>query len=207
MGDAGADTAVHGQNWRKICWRGFRPLLLLLLAGCASVTSQKPAEVDQNYRAINEGYGLLYRGTQGLKHAKKVLYVKSESEAVEATVTAISDYAAMLSNQLETLAEKYPRLNINETGLPEMEKAARAGVLAERLKNFAPIVGKAGKDFERTALLSLSGGLNQMRHLTQALSEAETDNNRRIFLLEVRQHFDKLYDRVVKLLEAQYFSH
>jgi hypothetical protein len=89
--------------------------------------------------------------------------------------------------------------------LPEMEKRKRKAVGATRAKEFAPVVGKGGREYERTVLLSFANGLNHERHLCKVMAEAETDAGLKKFLLGTEAKYDALYEAAMKLLQKEHF--
>lgn len=160
----------------------------------------------EKVRALSNGYAQLYRTVSGLKHLDKALFVKKfESDKFEAMVEALSDYAGDLSDQLEKLAKDYPSLNLEDTGLPEVELKKRRAVVKDRLEDMAPIVGKSGVEFERTLLVSVIGPVNNMRFLAEVLYEEEKDARRKAFLVRTREKLDGLFNRMIALLERDYF--
>lgn len=161
--------------------------------------------IQAKNRSLSYGYAQLYEVASGLKHVNKLLYVKYESDKVEAVINDISKYGEKLAGQLEKLAADYPALKIDDTGLPAMETKKRKASQWDRVLSLAPIVRQTGKDFERTLLLTQSGALNQLRFLAEVMHESEKDHNRKALLTEVKQRFDGLYDKVVKLLNEEYF--
>jgi hypothetical protein len=164
-----------------------------------------PAESIHKNRVLSQGYAQLYEAASGLQHVKKLLYVQFESEKVGAMIEDISKYGEKLAGQLERLVANYPGLRIDDTGLPEMEIKKRKAAQWDRTFSLVPIVGQTGKEFERTLLLTQSGALNQLRFLAEVMHDSEKDDNRKAFLREVKQGFDSLYDKVVKLLNDEYF--
>lgn len=190
-----------------------RVLLVMapLLAGavaCDRAASDPAKAPDDNAQRLmlNQGYSMLYFDVSHVEFTKLLLLIKLESAPVSAIVTEISDYSAELASELERLARDYPALRIDLDPLPEMEKRKRADVSRERVLSFAPIVGRTGGDFERTLLLSLSAILSQESHLCKVMAAEEPDPGLKKFLLESKQGFDRLYDRVVKLLNRDYFK-
>jgi hypothetical protein len=161
---------------------------------------------EQNYnRHLSHGYAQLYRIVSGLKHLDKVLYVKVESDKFEEVVEAVADYAGELFDQLEKLEEDYPSLNIKDTGLPDMDLKRRRAIVMDRLEDMAPIVGKTGKEFELTLLISVMGPINSMRFLAQVLAEEEKDQHRAAFAAQAKERLDGLFNRIFTLLERDYF--
>jgi hypothetical protein len=74
-----------------------------------------------------------------------------------------------------------------------------------RAKEFAPVVGKGGREYERTVLMSFANGLNHERHLCRVMAEAETDASLKKFLLETGKKYDAQYEAAMNLLEKEYF--
>lgn len=185
-------------------------LLLLVLAAIACGKSEiepaKAGAANDQRLMLNQGYSMLYFDMSHVEYTKLLLLIKVETEAVNTIVTEVSDYSGELAKEMERLARDYPALRIDLDPLPEMEKRKRADVSRERILSFAPLVGRTGGDFERTLLLSLSAILSQESHLCKVMADMEPDPGLRKFLLNSKQRFDGLYDRVVSLLNRDYFK-
>jgi len=186
--------------------------LACLAGGCTHVekpreqSADKAPTLSKQRQILSEGYSILYRDAGNLDLSELILYVKSESDAMKKVVTAISEMGGQLKKDLERIAKDYPGVRIDLDPLPEMEKRKRAAVGKDRAKEFAPVVGKGGREYERTVLLSFANGLNHERHLCQVMAEAEPDAGLKKFLLETEKSYDGLYDRVTALLEKEYFK-
>jgi hypothetical protein len=181
--------------------------LAILLGGirCDQLTAASSDAVSDKNRELSYSYGQLYRAASGLKHLKKIIYVKVESDAIERLVQDISAYGTELAQQLEQLDSDYPSLSIDDPGLPALEIKKRKAVVWDQLFTMAPIVGQTGKAFERTLLLSQLGLLNNLRFLAEVTREAEKNDSRKRFVQEVQSRFDSLYKRTARLLEQQHF--
>lgn len=183
--------------------------LLLALSACAALGGKKDLSerpVGEKNRVLSGGYGQLYEAASGLKLIDKLLLVKVESDEFDRVITAISTYAGELSEQLEKLDKDYPSLSIDKTYLPELEVAKRKAASTARIKDLAPFVGRTGKDFERTLLLTESGAINQQKFLAEVMIEAETSEQRKTFLRGVAKRYGELYRMDVELLNKSYFS-
>jgi len=154
---------------------------------------------------LSEGYSLLYQDARTFDASDLVLLVKAESDAMKKVVTSVSDLGDLVKKDLERIAKDYPGVRIDLDPLPEMEKRKRKAVGMTRAKEFAPIVGKGGREYERTVLLSFANGLNHERHLCKVMAEAETDAGLKKFLLEAEKKYDALYETTTTLLEKEYF--
>jgi hypothetical protein len=186
-------------------------LLASLTAGCAHVaeprdkTATKAPKLSQERQVLSEGYSILYQDAGKFDAAGLILLVKSESDAMKKLVTSVAEMGGQVTKDLERIAKAYPGVRIDLDPLPEMEKRKRLAVGLTRAKEFAPVVGKGGREYERTVLLSVANGLNHERHLCKAMGEAETDAGLRKFLLETETKYDALYEGAMKLLEKEYF--
>ena len=181
-------------------------LPLAVLVACGPGGAGKVPDAGAQRLMLNQGYSMLYKDVSRVEFTKLILYIKVESQAVNTLVTAISDYSGALEQDLERIARDYPAVRLDLDPLPEMEKRKRSGVNLERALSFAPIIGRKGRDFERTILLSLSAVLSQESHLCKVLAAEEPDPGLKKFLLDSQQRFDALYVRVVALLDRDYFS-
>ena len=190
-------------------------LLALLLAGlgagCAHVaeprdkTATKAPKLSPERQVLSEGYSILYQDARKFDAADLVLLVKAESEAMNKLVTSVGEVGAQLAKDLERIAKDYPGVRIDLDPLPEMEKRKRRAVALTRAKEFAPVVGKGGREYERTVLMSFANGLNHERHLCRVMAEAETDASLKKFLLDTGKKYDAQYEAAMNLLEKEYF--
>lgn len=181
------------------CMSGNKPM-----APEPSTKRLSDSESSKN-RELSYGYGQLYKTASGLKHVKTALHVKVASHTINALVEDISNYAEKLTGQLEQLDRDYPALRIDDPGLPELEMKRRRAVVWDQVFLMAPIEGKTGKAFERALLLSQAGVLNNLRFLAQVIKDDEKSNQRKAFLTEAHTRLDDLYQRVVNVLERDYF--
>ena len=187
-------------------------LLASLAAACAHVeepreqSADKAPTLSKQRVMLSEGYSILYRDAGSFDLSELILHVKAESDAMKKVVTAIAEMGGQLKKDLERIDKDYPGVRIDLNPLPEMEKRKRAAVAKDRAREFAPVIGKGGQEYERTVLLSFANGLNHERHLCQVMAEAEPDAGLKKFLLETEKSYDGLYDRVTALLEREYFK-
>jgi hypothetical protein len=195
--------------------------LVLWLGGCALLKPKcdcprdekvdEKAKVDphsglpQQRVILNEGYSELYADMTHMDEAQLIFDVKSGSDTVKDIFSGVGHYAAHVKEELERLAKEYPALRIDLDPLPEMEKRKRHSIAIDRAKEYAPLVGKGGLDFERRALLSLHGGIDHQRHMCKVLAEEEPEPGLKKFLLDTEQHFDAWYERIQVVLDRDYF--
>lgn len=207
------------QQFRKRVPPACRTLVVsLALTGCAltdakadepqeteqvqAKPAQKPTELQQE---LARGYALLYELVSSLTLADELLLIKAESDDVKAVTDDVAETMTDIAEALEDMAASGASFDLEDTGTPRFARETREAMTRSRIKSFAPIVGKTGTDFERSLLHTQSGNLNQMRHLTEVLAEAETDSDRNRFLGDVNKRFDALYGRVSELLYNQYY--
>ena len=187
-------------------------LAALAFGGCSTVPQTSTVDERSSHTGdvaldkLNQGYSLLYESTSGLKLADKILLVKFESDRTHQVVTAISEYCDRLGEQLQQLPGRYPSVRIDLKPLPEIERRKQAAANKSRVLSFAPLVGRTGADFERTLLLTLSGGLNQLRFLTQVMAEQERNADRAALLQEAHRRFVGLYKQTLKTLSEVYYK-
>jgi hypothetical protein len=162
-------------------------------------------QLSEERLILSEGYSILYRDAGNLDLAKLILYVKGESDAVKKVVNEVAEFGDELKKDLERIAKDYPGVRIDLDPLPEMEKRKRTAIGVTRAKYFAPIVGKGGREYERTVLIGYANGMNHERHLCKVMADAEPDAGLKKFLLDTEKRYDALYERVMTLLENEYF--
>src|SRR5678815_1253046 len=197
----------------------FAFLLASLVAGCANVNavSKEQSAKDETERAkapalsqqrlmLSAGYSMLYKDASTLDLTELILYVKVESEAMEKITSAVAEVGGQLKKDLERIAKDYPGVRIDLDPLPEMEKRKRAALAKDRARYFAPVIGHGGREYERTVLIGYANGINHERHLCQVMAEAEPDAGLKQFLLDAEKRYDGVYDRVMTLLDKEYFK-
>ena len=186
-------------------------LITSLTAGCAHVeeprdkTATKAPKLSKERQVLAEGYSMLYQDARKLDASDLILLVKAESDSMKKLVNSVSEMGEKLTKDLERVAKDYPGVRIDLDPLPEMEKRKRTAVGVTRAKEFAPVVGKGGREYERTVLLSFANGLNHERHLCKVMAEAEPDASLKKFLLDTETKYDALYKATMTLLEKEYF--
>ena len=187
-------------------------LITSLTAGCAHVeeprdkTATKAPKLSKERQVLAEGYSMLYQDARKLDASDLILLVKAESDSMKKLVSSVSEMGEKLTKDLERVAKDYPGVRIDLDPLPEMEKRKRMAVGVTRAKEFAPVVGKGGREYERTVLLSFANGLNHERHLCKVMAEAEPDASLKKFLLDTETKYDALYKATMTLLEKEYFA-
>jgi hypothetical protein len=197
----------------------FTFLLASLAAGCANVDAvpqeqgakaepdrAKAPALSQQRLMLSAGYSMLYKDASTLDLSELILYVKVESEAMEKITTAVAEVGGRLKKDLERIAKDYPGVRIDLDPLPEMEKRKRAALAKDRARYFAPVIGHGGREYERTVLIGYANGINHERHLCQVMAEAEPDAGLKKFLLDAEKRYDGVYDRVMTLLDKEYFK-
>jgi hypothetical protein len=194
-------------------------LLASFAAGCANVDAvsneqgaraetdrAKAPALSQQRLMLSAGYSMLYKDAGTLDLTELILYVKVESEAMEKVTTAVAEVGGQLKKDLERIAKDYPGVRIDLDPLPEMEKRKRAALAKDRARYFAPVIGHGGREYERTVLIGYANGINHERHLCQVMAEAEPDAGLKKFLLDAEKRYDGVYDRVMALLDKEYFK-
>jgi hypothetical protein len=197
----------------------FAFLLASLAAGCANVGAvskeqgakaetdrAKAPALSQQRLMLSAGYSMLYKDAGTLDLSELILYVKVESDAMEKVTSAVAGVGGQLKKDLERIARDYPGVRIDLDPLPEMEKRKRAALAKDRARYFAPVIGHGGREYERTVLIGYANGINHERHLCQVMAEAEPDAGLKKFLLDAEKRYDAVYDRVMTLLDKEYFK-
>lgn len=177
--------------------------MLALLLALALVAGDAGADTQRHI--LNEGYSMLYADASHLDEMDLVLYVKIESDAFGKVIREVSTYGEELKESLERVAHDYPAVRIDLTPLPEMETRKRRAIAMDRVKQFAPLVGHGGREYERTMLISLSNGLNHESHLCKVMAAEEPDPGLKKFLLASQKHYEEMYRLVMNLLEREHF--
>ena len=112
-----------------------------------------------------------------------------------------------LADTMRRLSKQFPGMRIDVAAMSEIEADERKAIGADSAKDFAPLVGKSGIEFEREALLMFYNALNEQRHLAGVMLERETDPALKKFLETTKAQLEAHYAKVGALLNRRYFVH
>lgn len=182
--------------------------LLLTLAACSHLRdTSKPSDKNAPRAQLSIGYSLLYQEADGIPKLKWILMFKDKPEEMGRMTDDLINYYKKLADTLQRLSNEFPAMHIDVEATSEIEGDARKAIGADSAKDFAPLIGKTGVDFEREALLMFYNGLNEQRHLVGVMVGRETDPGLRKFLETTKVQLDERYAKVGALLNRRYFTH
>src|ERR1051325_31144 len=151
---------------RELLRKGlFTVVFALGLVGCASVQEKVPF-VGEKYRTRNEGYSLLYELASKQSNVDKILIVKHAHPKIAALIKEIAQTFGQGKDQLESLAQKDPRLSLKSIHLPPLEQKTRESIEATTTKT---LLFASGKEFELQLLLTQVQALDYASHLAKTL--------------------------------------
>jgi hypothetical protein len=183
--------------------------LLLTLAACSHLSAASKPTPDKNApRAqLSIGYSLLYQEADGIPKLKWLLMFKDKPEEMGRLTNDLVSYYQQLADTMQKLSRQYPGMRIDVTTMSEIESNERKAIGTDMAKDFAPVIGKTGVEFEREALLMFYNTLNEQRHLTGVMVGLETDPALRKFLETTKAELEARYTKVGALLNRRYFTH
>lgn len=173
---------------------------------CDCAADNKAEGLGEQRLLLSEGYSLLHRDATRLDLTDLLLLVKSEPDAIKNIVKDVAAFSGDVKQQLERIDRDYPGVRVDLEPLPEMETRKRFAIAKSRAAEYAPGVGRGGRDYERIVLISLLNGINHERHMCNVMAEEETDANLKKFLLDTEKGYDRLYTRIETLLNEEYFK-
>jgi hypothetical protein len=182
--------------------------LLLILAACSHLSDTRKPLPDKNApRAqLSIGYTLLYQEADGIPKLKWILMFKEKPEEMGRLTNDLVSYYQQLADTMQRLSKQYPAMRIDVVAMSEIEGDERKAIGADLAKDFAPLIGKTGVEFEREALLMFYDSLNEQRHLTGVMVELETEPVLRKFLQTTKAQLEAHYAKVGALLNRRYFT-
>ncbi len=174
--------------------------------GTAAESAQKtPLGLSKQRMMLSEGYSKLYASATKLEMTDLVLYVKSSSADVDAIIADIAAFDAELKKDLERIASDYPGVRIDIDVQPEIEKRTRDALAKDLMRHFAPVVGRGGREYERTVLIGYTIAMEHERYLSRVMADEEPDAGLKKFLLATEKRYSSLIDRSMALLDKEYF--
>jgi len=149
--------------------------------------------------------------TAGTNHAQRIIARALAISPVFVAAALLLTLAAcsLLTHTEESVPQKNaPRaqLSIGYSMLYQ-EAEERKAIGADMAKDFTPLIGKSGVEFEREALLMFYNALNEQGHLVGVMLQRETDPGLRKFLETTKAQLDACYTKVGALLNRRYFTH
>lgn len=183
--------------------------LLLTLAACSQLSDTRRPPPDKNApRAqLSIGYSLLYQEADGIPKLKWIFMFKDKPEEMGRVTNELVSYYQQLAETMQRLSKQYPAMRIDVPAMSEIEGDERKAIGTDTAKDFSPLIGKTGVEFEREALLMFYNALNEQRHLTGVMVGLETDPALRKFLETTKAQLDAHYAKVGALLNRHYFTH
>jgi len=193
---------------RSTLIRFFATTLLLTLAACSQLSDARKPVPDKNApRAqLSIGYSLLYQEADGIPKLKWIFMFKDKPEEMGRLTNDLVSYYQQLADSMQRLSKQYPAMRIDVTAMSEIEGKERKAIGADLAKDFAPLIGKTGVEFEREALLMFYNTLNEQRHLTGVMVGLEPDPALRKFLETTKAELEARHAKVGALLNRRYFT-
>ncbi len=194
---------------RSTLMRVVATVLLLGLAACSQFTdaSKPPPDKNAPRAQLSIGYSLLYQEADGIPKLKWILMFNEKPEETGRAINDLVDYYQQLADTMRKLSKQYPAMRIDVTPMSAIEGDERKAIGEDTAKDFAPVVGKTGIEFEREALLMFYNALNEQRHLTGVMVGRETDPALKKFLETTKAQLDEHYAKIGTLLNRRYFTH
>ncbi len=195
--------------WRSTLIRFVAAALLLTSAACSQLSNtRQPLSGKSSPRAqLSIGYSLLYQEADGIPKLKWLFMFKDKPEEMGRATHDLVAYYEELADTMRRLSKQYPAMRIDVTAMSEIEGDERKAIGEDMAKDFAPLVGKTGVEFEREALLMFYDTLNEQRHLTGVMVGLETAPALKKFLETTKAQLEVRYTTVGALLNRRYFTH
>jgi hypothetical protein len=184
-------------------------ILLLTVTACSQLSNSTKPPPDKNAtRAqLSIGYTLLYQEADGIPKLKWLLMFKDKTEEMAQVTNDLVSYYQQLAETMRRLSKQFPAMRIDVAAMSEIEGDERKAIGTDTAKDFAPVAGKSGIEFEREALLMFYDALNEQRHLVGVMVEREPDPGLKKFLETTKAQLDAHYAKVGALLNRRYFTH
>ncbi len=203
-------------HWRSALVRLAAAAALLLTStacshlsdpGHLSGTGKPPADKNAPRAQLSIGYSLLYQEADGIPKLKWIFMFKDKPEEMGRVTNDLIVYYQELADTMRRLSQQYPAMRIDVAAMSEIEGDERKAIGEDMAKDFAPLVGKSGVEFEREALLMFYDSLNEQRHLTRVMAGLETAPALKRFLETTQAQLEARYTKVGALLNRRYFTH
>ena len=182
-------------------------LSLTIAASQAAASTESSPKHTEPRAQLSIGYSLLYQEADGIPKLKWLLMFKDKNAEMGQLTKELITYYQQLAETMQKLSTQYPAMRIDVTPMSQIEADARKAMGTDQAKDFAPLVGKTGRDFEREALLMFYNALNEQRHIVGVMAGLETSPPLEKFLVSTKAQLDERYAKVGALLDHRYFAH
>jgi hypothetical protein len=182
-------------------------LLLTFAVSSRSSDSESSSSKKMPRAQLSIGYSLLYQEADGIPKLKWILMFKDKPEEMGRLTDELVSYYQQLADTMQGLSKQYPAMRLDVTPMSAMEAEERKAIGVDLAKDFAPLIGKAGIEFEREALLMFYNSLNEQVHLTGVMQGFETVPALKKFLETTNAQLETRYAKVGALLNRRYFTH
>jgi hypothetical protein len=200
-----AAPTVHARRQCSSWVRHVSTALFLTLTACSHLSDTKRPAGDAPRTQLSIGYSLLYQECDGIPKLKWLFTFKAKAEEMGRLTDELVSYYQQLARKMQKLSTEYPGMRIDVDPMSKIEADTRKAMGEDMAKQFAPLIGKTGTDFEREVLLMFSDSLNEQRHLTEVMIGLETDPGLKKFLQTTNAQLDERHTRVNELLKRRYF--
>ena len=183
--------------------------LLLALAACSQLKGPGRHGLDKSAprSQLSIGYSTIYQEADGIPKLKWILMFKDKPEEMGRVTKDVVAFYQELAATMQRLSKQYPAMRIDVAAMSEIESEERKAIGEDLAKDFAPVVGKTGIQFEREVLLLFYDTLNEQRHLTGVMVGLEADPALKRFLQTTNAQLEARYVNVGALLDRRYFRH
>ncbi|WP_293392294.1 hypothetical protein [Nevskia sp.] len=183
-------------------------IVTALLLGCGKSVEPKPTATDSGKvrTELNVGYSLLYQQADGIPKMKWILMFKDKGKELDQTTTGMMEYYKQLAASMEQLAAKNPALRLDAVTMPEILVDTRKAIGVDMAKDFAPLVGNTGHEFERELVLMFYNALDEQRHLVGVMIEREPESGLKSFLEKTKTQLEGKRGKLEELLNRRYFK-
>ena len=166
-------------------------------ASLACASASEPSAPSRPAGASGHGYALLYAILEQEKQVSQLLIIKHDRPELGVAISAIADTCGAAYARLGELAERNPRLDLADTGLPAEEVRARELIGATRREL---LLASSGRELELQLLLTQNEALTYAAHLADTLSRSEPDPERLAFVRTLWKDLTNLLHDVQVLL-------
>ncbi len=195
----------RGSTWLQ-CLSAALVLAVASYSPCGHAAKSNPNKNSQRAQ-LSIGYSLLYQEADGIPKLNWLLTFKDKSEEMGRLTNDLVSYYQKLADTMQKLSKQYPAMRIDVPPMSKIESDERKAIGADQAKDFAPLAGKSGVDFEREALLMFYNALDEQRHLTGVMAGLETAPALKQFLETTKAELETRYAKVGALLSRRYFTH
>lgn len=175
-------------------WMNMRKVFRCLITVWVFFLPSSPVFSQESVAELNHGYALLNNVTSESKNTGMIFFIKSATQEVQILTSDVDKIMSSIASELSDWANEDSSLDINQTGLPQIEVKARKFDASSTQKL---LMNASGTRFNTMLVVVNFESVSYTTDLVNALVQIEANPERHATLQEWASNLEALQGRIV----------